>query len=147
MHRAYLQDLLNIVCPKVVFLPDIWLPYHNQCLLDNFLLDFSFKIATPEMFQHNEEKLMNSGQTWHGAAIGWHQERNSKISFPETNRERFIGIKLKLASGDSSLLLISFYAPTSGHDDDFFESVALLTEYIHANSRQGDQVVIGTDSN
>ena len=146
-NRAYLKDLLNSACPKVVFLQEIWLPYHDQCLLDNFLPDFSFKIATPDMFQHNEEKLMNSGPTWHGAAIGWHQELNHKISFPETNHERFIGIKLKLTSGDCSLLLISLYAPTSGHDDDFLESVALLTEYICEHTAQGNQIVIGTDSN
>ena len=144
-NKSYLHDLLNHLCPKVVFLQEVWLPYHDQSQLNDYLPDYSFKIATPDMFQLNEDKLLNSGPTWHGVAIGWHQEINSNISFPETNHERVVGIKLQKSG--NSLLMISFYAPTSGHDDDFLESISFLTSYIHEHSRTGDNVVIGTDCN
>ena len=70
MHRAYLQDLLNIVCPKVVFLQEIWLPYHDKVLMNAYFPDFHFNIATPDMIQNNEDKLLNCGPVWHGCALG-----------------------------------------------------------------------------
>ena len=144
-NKSYLKDLLNDLSPKVVFLQEIWLPFHDECLLNDCLPNYSFKIATPDMFLHNEDKLQHSGPVWHGAAIGWHQDINSNVSFPETNHESFVGLRLDIA--DNSLLLISFYAPTSGQDDDFLESLSYLTEYIRENLRSDDKLVIGTDSN
>ena len=46
-----------------------------------------------------------------------------------------LGIRMSISS--SSLLLISFYAPTAGKDDEFLESISYLTEYIRSNISPG----------
>ena len=97
------------------------------------------------MFHHPEDKLLQSGPIWHGVAIGWHNDISSFITFPASNHERLTGIKLSMYG--KSILLVSFYAPTTGHDDAFLESVAFLVEYILQHCTVGDQVVNDTDSN
>ena len=46
-----------------------------------------------------------------------------------------------------SLILISLYAPTSGKDEDYLETMSILAEFLRTNSSQGDQVLIGADTN
>ena len=144
-NKCYLRNLLNQVIPKIVFLQEIWLPFHGLSVINNYLPGYSFKIATPDMFHHNEDKLLHSGPIWHGTAIGWHNDINSSVTFPDSNHERLVGLKYNL--NENSLLLVSFYAPTSGHDDEFLEALSHLSQYILLHSSTGDQVVIGTDSN
>ena len=144
-NKRYLANLLHQLSPRIVFLQEIWLHFHDQKQINDTFPDYSFKISTPDMFYHNEDKLMKSGPIWHGAAIGWHNDIASYITFPTSNHERLAGIKLSM--NDKSILLVSFYAPTAGHDDDFLESVAYLSEYILQHSSVDDQIVIGTDSN
>ena len=129
----------------MIFLQEIWLGYHEVRLINESFSDFTFKIATPDMFHYNEDKLLKTGQVWHGVAIGWHKELNTDITSLESNHERLVGIKLK--KNACSYLLISFYAPTAGHDDDFLESLDYLSEFIEQNTEQGDGIVIGTDIN
>ena len=95
------------------------------------------------MFQHPEEKLRNPGHVWHGVAIGWKKDLNASIQTLQSTYERAVGIKISTLK--ESLLLLSFYAPTAGHDDDFLESVSHLTQYLQANMSQGDQIIIGSD--
>ena len=45
------------------------------------------------------------------------------------------------------MLLLSFYAPTSGQDEEFLESISHLSDFISRNSVAGDQILIGADSN
>ena len=97
------------------------------------------------MFDHNEDKMLKSGQTWHGAAIGWHQDLHPEVAHLPSNNARLSGIKLSTNSG--SILTISLYAPTSGKDDEFLECITDLTEYILSNFHSGDSLLIGTDSN
>ena len=52
---------------------------------------------------------------------------------------------MQIARG--SLLLISFYAPTAGRDEEFLEVISSLTEYIQQNISTGEQVIIGADAN
>ena len=144
-NKHYFSDILNQVNPKIVFLQEIWLPYHDQRLMNNMFPDYHFWISTPDMFLHNEDKLLQSGQVWHGAAIGCHNDIHSNVTHLVSNHERLAGLKLSLS--ENSLLFVSFYAPTSGQDDDFLESLAYLSEYILQNASAGDQVIIGTDSN
>ena len=63
----------------------------------------------------------------------------------ESNHERLVGVKFNLKK--ESFLLISLYAPTAGHDDDFMETLSHLSHYILQHSSNGDNVIIGTDSN
>ena len=109
---------------KILFLQEIWLPLHEEKLINDFFPDHTFKISTPDMFIRNEDKLQEPSHVRHGVAIGWHKDINSKITVLESFHERIAGIKLKLPS--KYLILISFYAPTAGHDEDFLESIAYL---------------------
>ena len=97
------------------------------------------------MFQHPEEKLQNPGHVWHGVAIGWKKDLNASIQILQSTYERAVGIKISTLK--ETILLLSFYAPTAGHDDDFLESVSHLTQYLQANMSQGDQIIIGSDCN
>ena len=144
-NKHYLKNLLRQVDVKIVFLQEIWLPFHDQKVINDYFHDYIFKIATPDMFTHNEDKLLQGGPIWHGAAIGWHTDINSRVTFPPSNLDRLIGIKYNLNM--HSLLLISFYASTSGRDEDFMESLSHLSQYILLNICNGDKVIIGTDSN
>ena len=144
-NKQYLKNLLLQQIPKVVFLQEIWIPFHEKRILKDFLPDYSFCIATPDMFINNEDKLMMKGPVWHGCAIGWHNEISSDITTIESNHERLVGIRYKRNS--TSILLISLYAPTSGQDEDFLETISYLSSFIDLNTASTDTIIIGTDSN
>ena len=127
-NKYYLSDLLLEHSPKVVFLQEIWLPFHDQSILNNFYPDYSFKISTPDMFQHPEEQLGKPGHVWHGIAIGWRNDINFSTVVIDSTYERVVGIKLSTSS--TSLLLVSFYAPTAGQDEDYLESISYLSQYL-----------------
>ena len=78
-NKHYLSHLLNTLSPRLVFLQEIWLPYSEQNVLQNLHPEYSFKIATPEMPQHPEDILTNSGPVWHGVAIGWSKDLSANI--------------------------------------------------------------------
>ena len=89
--------------------------------------------------------MSNPSHVWHGVAVGWRSEIGSRIQPLESTYERIAGVRMSLSEG--SLLLVSFYAPTSGHDEDFLESISSMTEYLRANISTGDKLIIGADSN
>ena len=144
-NKRCLKNLLLQQIPKVVFLQEIWIPYHDGRILNDFLPDYSFSIATPDMFLNNEDKLMLKGPVWHGCAIGWHKDINSDVTAIESNHERLVGIRYKMNS--TSILLVSLYAPTSGQDEDFMETISHLSSFIDLNTASTDNIIIGTDSN
>jgi hypothetical protein len=131
--------------PKIIFLQEIWLSYHEEELLKQEFPSYNFQISTPDMFDSNEDKILKSGQTWHGVAVGWHDDLHADVQNIPTNNTRFAGIRLALKTG--SIFSISLYAPTSGKDDDFLECITDLTEYILSNISEGDRLLLGTDSN
>ena len=143
-NRNYLSSLLQ-ERPSLVFLQEIWLPYHDKNTLNHCFPDYNFQISAPDMFQHPEDQLNKSSHIWHGVAIAWRKGIPASIHYLKSTHERFVGIKMSISS--ISLLLISFYAPTAGKDDEFLESISYLTEYIQSNTSPGDQVLIGTDCN
>ena len=122
----YLRQLLSSRKANFVFLQEIWLPYSERGVLDSVLPDYRFKVATPDMQQFPEDLLSSTGHVWHGVAIGWSKEISGNIN-PNIERasDRIAGVKMKLAKG--SLVLLSFYAPTSGCDEEFLEAVFCLT--------------------
>ena len=97
------------------------------------------------MFKHPEDTLLQHAHVWHGVAIGWHNDINSSIHTLESNHERIAGVKFTLKH--KSILFVSFYAPTSGQDDDYLESVSYLSQYILQHATSEAELVIGTDSN
>ena len=97
------------------------------------------------MFINPEDLLSNPAHVWHGVAVGWRNDIGASISILESTCDRISGVKMSLC--DNSLLLLSFYAPTAGQDDDFLESLCNLSDYLLQYLTPGDQVIIGTDSN
>ena len=97
------------------------------------------------MFQDPEDLMQRSGHVWHGVAVGWRNDIGPCINHLASTSERITGVKLALQ--DKSLLLLSFYAPTSGHDEAFLESVCDLSDFLVQHMNPGDKVIIGADSN
>ena len=97
------------------------------------------------MHLNPEDLLHKPAHTWHGVAVGWKKDLNASIKSLESVHDRIVGIKMSI--NDKNFLLISFYAPTSGHDDDFLESISYLYEFIKNNISAGDKVIIGADCN
>ena len=141
----YLSHLLSTSKPSIVFLQEIWLSCSAINTINNLHPDYSFKIATPDMFHHPEDLLSSSDHNWHGAAIGWNNSISASIQPVESTWDRFVGVKMSLSQG--SLLLLSLYAPTAGRDDEFLETISNLTVYVNENSNSGAKIIIGADSN
>ena len=62
------------------------------------LADYSFQIATPDMFTVPEDKVGRPDQNWHGADIAWHNSLSHCMIPVEKVCERFTGIKLQVES-------------------------------------------------
>ena len=62
--------------------------------------------------------MQKSGHVWHGVAVGWRNDISPCINHLESTSERIAGVRLTLH--DKSLILLSYYAPTSGHDEAFY---------------------------
>ena len=88
---------------------------------------------------------MTAGPVWHGSGIGWDNALNSFVTQLTSNYERFSGIKI--CSAESTLVLVSLYAPTHGKDDDFLDCMSHLTEFLLENISSNDAIIIGADSN
>ena len=119
-NQLYLQNLLLNLKPKIIFLQEIWLPYSDHKTLDKLHPEYSFKISTPDMFQHPEDLLVARGHVWHGVAVGWRSDMSACVEQLASTSDRVAGIKIPLQG--KSLLLLSYYAPTAGHDEDFLDS-------------------------
>ena len=106
---------------------------------------YNFSISSADMFANPEELLSSRGPVWHGVAIGWRKDAGLNFQALESTNERIVGVKLSMSG--RSLILISLYAPTSGHDEDFLATISNLSDYLRTNCSQDDQVLIGADTN
>ena len=147
IHRNYfyLQQIINVFSPKVLFLHEIWVPYSEENSLNSKFQDYSVQIATPDQFTPPEDKLSSTEHTWHGAAILWHESLNSVALHLSNTHDRFTGIKLNFSG--QPILAISAYLPTPGKDDSFLDCLAELSIFIMQNNAGNDTILIGTDSN
>ena len=144
-NKHYLSRIIYDYSPKIIFLQEIWLALSDSKLVENDFPDFNFKISTPDMFMHVEDKIGKHGHVWHGVAIAWHNDLCSQVTQLDSNYERFSAIRLNL--GETNLLAISLYAPTSGKDEEFLECISYLSNFLTRNRTANDVVIIGTDSN
>ena len=101
------MSLIEKYIPSVIFLQEIWLPYHEESLINRDFHKYTFKISSPDMFTPVEDKMMTPGPVWHGTAIGWHEQLNTYITHLEPNHERFVG--LKISAENTKILLISLF--------------------------------------
>jgi exonuclease III len=147
-NRHYLATLIQQQNPAIIFLQELWLPYEDQILLEQDFPDYNFLLASPDMFEHSEDKILSGGMVWQGAAIAWHDTLSSTspvIPLPVTC-DRFVAVLLSLEDNQETLA-ISLYAPTSGRDDDFLECLDFLSNFIQSHMPVSGSVIIGTDSN
>ena len=64
-HRNYfyLWQIITNLAPKLVFLPEIWVPYSEELSMNTMIPDYSVQISTPDQFTHPEDKLEYPGHT------------------------------------------------------------------------------------
>ena len=97
------------------------------------------------MFTPPEDLLCNTGPTWHGAAIMWHNSINHFVTPLKSTNTRFTCIKVK--SDYEAFLAVSVYFPTCGKDTEYLECVSELINFVTENKNEDETVLIGTDSN
>ena len=88
-------------------------------------------MTTSDIFTPAEEKMLEGGPTWHGAAIGWHENIEKFVSKIPIISERFSGVKY--TDGQTNILAYSAYLPTHGKDDDYLEVLSQLSFDIRNN--------------
>ena len=134
-----------------MFLQEHWLPHHEaETRLQNDFQVYNFHSTSSDMFLPAEDIVLKRGPTWHGTAIGWHNNENSKIKNIEVISERFCGVVYH--DSDLNIIAYSAYLPTSGQDDEFLETISLLTLDIIKNMENIENdnkciIIIGLDSN
>ena len=89
----YLTQILNLA-PKIVFLQEIWVPYHKESSMNKKFPSYSVQISTPDQLTPPEDRLSNPDHTWHGAAVLWHESLNSSLLQITNTNVRFTGIKI-----------------------------------------------------
>ena len=109
-NRHYLANLIKLVMPKVIFLQEIWLAFHDQRVLSEDFPQYNFQVSTPDMFDNSEDKIMSPGQVWHGAAVAWYDDLHPLVTPLPTTNVRFSVVLIGI-SDESNILAISFYAP------------------------------------
>ena len=141
----YFYDLIKQYSPKFIFIQEIWLSYSDSHILTKDFPSYTFQVSTPDMFTHPEDILTSHGHTWHGVALGWHNDLCSQVTPLDSGYERFAAARVTLNS--ETFLIISLYAPTSGKDDEFLECFTHLSNFLNENRTKEEPIVIGTDSN
>ena len=129
----------------ILFIQEHWIPNHELDIFEKDFPQYSFHSTAYDMFVPEEELLARSGPTWHGTSIAWKMEIDKYITRLPFCSERFCGV---LYSGEGcSFLLYTLYLPTSGQDEDFNESLEILSADILQYLKEGIGLIIGADTN
>ena len=129
-----------------IFLQEHWLPHYEAS--DKFTNDFSgfnFLVTSSDIFTPAEDKMVESGPTWHGTALGWNQNIDKHISRLPVISERFCG--LKYSDNLTNILAYTAYLPTSGKDEEFLEVLSQLSFDLKSHITENCAILIGLDSN
>ena len=97
------------------------------------------------MFLDPEDLALESGPIWHGAAIGWPSEIDTRIKKLPIVSNRFCGVLY--SEGNTNILSYSAYLPTSGRDEEFLEIIDILTRDIFTHMEDNTAIIIGADTN
>ena len=98
------------------------------------------------MFTPAEDKALEAGPTWHGTALGWVEEADRYITRIPVISERFCGIKYQDNVTNTFILAYTAYLPTSGHDNEFLDTLSQLSYDIQTNCDEKYCILIGLDS-
>ena len=99
------------------------------------------------MFEHTEDRLLKSGASWHGTAIGWKKTLGDQVTKMPILCDRFCSVKYVNQSSKETVILYSTYLPTSGNDDLFLETLETLNFDILQNKRSSDTLILAADTN
>ena len=128
------------------FLQEHWLPHHEAVhRFENDFKGYKFLSTSADMFTRTEDKMLQSGPTWHGSAIGWDESIDKHISKLPVISERFCGVSY--SDKQTSIIAYTAYLPTSGQDDEFLDVLAKLSFDIKSNVALNTSILIGLDSN
>ena len=130
-----------------LFLQETWLPHHESKTLSEDFDDYSFLTTSSDIFTPPEDLILQSGPTWHGAALGWKKTMDKFITQLPVVSERFCGVKLVDTNSHVDIIAYTTYMPTSGQDDEFLETLSILSSDITKHNTNNSVVIIGTDSN
>ena len=68
-----MSKLVNELKPLIIFIQEHWLPNHESTEMETSFPSYNFLVTTSDIFTPPEDKMLQGGPTWHGAAIGWHE--------------------------------------------------------------------------
>ena len=129
-----------------LFIQEHWLPYHDASYkFDKDFDGYKFLVTSSDMFTHVEDKMLESGPTWHGTALGWDENIDKYVSKIPVISERFCG--LTYSDNHTNIIAYTVYMPTSGQDDEFLEVLSKLSFDIYNNVAENSSIMIGLDSN
>ena len=146
-NRFYLSELIhnNVM---LIFIQEHWMP-HNQAS-DKFsedFPDFKFLTTSSDMFLPSEDMLFQTGPVWHGTALGWPSCINNNITKLPIVSERFCGVHYEDIEKNIDIISYCAYLPTAGQDEEFTETLSLLSCDISNNRSEHSTIIIGWDSN
>ena len=147
-NKYYLSKLISDYKPLFLFIQERWLPHYEA--KDKFCTDFSnynFMTTSADMFTPAEDKVLETGPTWHGTALGWAEDIDKYVSKIPVISERFCGVKYQDNATNTSIVAYSAYLPTSGLDDEFLETLSQLSYDLQNNVNEKSSILIGFDSN
>ena len=99
------------------------------------------------MFSPEEDRVFSVGPVWHGTALGWKKRISSRVNKIPASNERFCGIKYYDKTSSIKIIAFSVYLPTSGHDEEFLETLSQLDNTLKMNHEKDEIILIGLDSN
>ena len=120
-----MSKILQEYQPLFIFIQEHWLPYYEA--KDKIAHDFpgyNFSVTCSDIFTPAEDKMLEVGPTWHGAAIGWNENVEKYITKISIVSERFSGVKY--TDGQTNIIAYSAYMPTSGQDDEYLHVSTII---------------------
>ena len=99
------------------------------------------------MFIPVKDLALQSGQVWHGTALGWKKAIDTHITKLPITSNRFCGVKFVDTLSKVSILAYTTYLPTSGKDEEFLDVLSQLSFHISENNIENSIIIIGADSN
>ena len=141
-----MSKLINEYKPSLIFIQEHWLPHYDaEIKFSTNFNNYNFSTTSSDIFTPVEDKMLEGGPTWHGAAVGWDQSLEKHISRIPIISERFTGVNY--SDGQNNMIAYSAYLPTSGQDDEYLEVLSLLSYDIMNNRRDHSCIIIGLDTN
>ena len=145
-NKFYLSQLINEYEPFFIFIQEHWLPhYEAEAKISTNFPQYNFSVTSSDIFTHAEDKMLEGGPTWHGAAVGWRHNFGKHVSKIPIISERFCGVKY--TDGHTNIIAYSAYLPTSGQDEEYLEVLSLLSFDIRNNKTENSCILIGLDTN